>query len=207
MLDHLVSFTPEVDDDSAGFVPLEKVAAADVVDAKVNTSDWLKQLGAAGEEVIGDLEADAARKAFNSYVTAQPADKTHAALAEVKTPAAVQHLVGMLTAYDWEFIQQAKELRGYTVAKILEETNNPTASIRLKALAMLGKVTEIGLFTEKIEVKKTELSDAEIDQRIKEKLNKMARIVEITDVTDVTDVTENVTKDTVGDADDASNES
>jgi hypothetical protein len=91
----------------------------------------------------------------------------------------------MLTAYDWEFVERAKELRGYTVAKILEETNHPTASVRLKALALLGKVTEVGLFTEKIEIKKTELSDAELDARIKEKLNKMAKIVEITDVTDV----------------------
>ena len=90
----------------------------------------------------------------------------------------------MLTAYDWEFIHQAKELRGYTVAKILEDTNHPTASVRLKALALLGKVTEIGLFTEKIEVKKTELSDVELEARIKEKLNKLAKIVDITDISD-----------------------
>lgn len=91
----------------------------------------------------------------------------------------------MLTAYDWEFVERAKELRGYTVAKILEDTNHPTASVRLKALALLGKVTEVGLFTEKIEIKKAELSDSELDARIKEKLGKMAKIVEITDVTDV----------------------
>ena len=52
----------------------------------------------------------------------------------------------------------------------------------------LGKVTEVGLFTEKVEVKKTELSDIELEARIKEKLNKMAKIVDITDVRDVQEI-------------------
>lgn len=184
MFEDLINFTPDVEPDSAEITALKKADPAQVVDAQVETSEWLKSLGAAGEEVVTELEADAARKAFSSMVTAQPAEKSHEALAEIKTPAAVQHLVGMLTAYDWEFINQAKELRGYTVAKILEETNHPTASVRLKALALLGKVTEVGLFTEKIEVKKTELTDTELESRIKEKLNKLAKIVDITDISD-----------------------
>lgn len=185
MLDHLINFEPDVEPDSTGFVPLEKTSPADAVDAKVETTDWLKELGAVGEEVITEIEADASRKAFSSLITAQPPEQTHTALAQVKTPAAVQHLVGMLTAYDWEFVERAKELRGYAVAKILEETTHPTASVRLKALALLGKVTEVGLFTEKIEVKKSDLTDEELDARIKEKLGKMAKIVEITEVQDV----------------------
>lgn len=184
MLDHLINFTPDVEQDSTDFTRLEKTNPVDVIDAQVKTADWLKSLGAASDDVATELEANAARKAFGSFITAQPQEAQQTALAEIKTPAAVQHLVGMLTAYDWEFIHQAKELRGYTVAKILEDTNHPTASVRLKALALLGKVTEIGLFTEKIEVKKTELSDVELEARIKEKLNKLAKIVDITDISD-----------------------
>ena len=98
---------------------------------------------------------------------------------------AVRHLVGMLTAYDWEFVNQAKSLRGYAVAKILEEVENPSANIRLKALGLLGKITEVGLFTEKIEVKKTDLTEDEIDKKLKEKLAKFIGI-EDADVTDAT---------------------
>jgi hypothetical protein len=90
----------------------------------------------------------------------------------------------MLTAYDWEFVHQAKELRGYAVAKLVEETQSPNANIRLKALGLLGKVTEIGLFTDKIEVKKEEMSDTELEQRIKEKLNRFMHIVDVVDVSD-----------------------
>lgn len=189
MFENLIQFDPEVEDaSSADFARLNKTEPVEVIDAQVETAEWLKALGAAGEEVATELEAEAARKAFSNFVTAQPVDAQHQALAEIKTPAAVQHLVGLLTAYDWEFVNQAKELRGYTVAKILEETNHPTASIRLKALALLGKVTEVGLFTEKIEVKKTELSDTELDLRIKEKLGKLAKIVDITDVREVQEI-------------------
>mgnify|MGYP007032632268 FL=1 len=88
-------------------------------------------------------------------------------------------MVGMLTAYDWEFIHQAKELRGYTVARLVEETQNPNANIRLKALGLLGKVTEVGLFTDKIEVQKEPLTDTELEQRIKEKLNRFMGVVDI----------------------------
>jgi hypothetical protein len=73
------------------------------------------------------------------------------------------------------------------VAKILEETDHPDARIRLKALEMLGKVTEVGLFTERIEIKKTELSDVELDERIKQKLQAIQKTIEI-DATEVESV-------------------
>jgi hypothetical protein len=185
MLDHLIDFTPDVEPDSTGVLPLAKAHPANAVDGKVETADWLKSLGAAGDEVLTEMGAEASRQAFSNLVTGQAHEQTHAALAKVQTPAAVQHLVGMLSAYDWEFVERAKEIRGYAVAQLLEETRHPTASVRLKALALLGKVTEVGLFTDKIEVKKSDLSDAELDARIKEKLGKMAKIVEISEVQDV----------------------
>jgi len=186
MLEHLIDFEPEVSDNSHGFVSLEKSTPSQTVDAKVNTLDWLQQLGAVDTDTKADeLDTQHARKAFANLVSATPDEITHTSLAQVKTPQAVRHLVTMLTAYDWEFVERAKELRGYTVAKILEECENPSANIRLKALALLGKVTEVGLFTDKIEVKKTEMSDAEIDSKIKEKLNRFMGVVDVTDVGDV----------------------
>ena len=193
MLDHLINFEPEVSEYSQGFVPLEKTTPTKTLDAKIKTVDWLKGLGAVDTGTItSELETQAARTSFANIVSAAPSEITHQALAEVKTPAAVQHLVGMLTAYDWEFVSQAKELRGYAVAKILEDCENPSASIRLKALALLGKVTEVGLFTEKIEVKKAELSDDELDQRIKDKLNKFMDVVDVlSNNDDITDLETN----------------
>jgi hypothetical protein len=136
------------------------------------------------DTLVNEAQSQAARTAFTNIVTAKPAEITHTSLANIKVPEAVQRLVGMLSAYDWEFVQQAKEIRGYTVAKLIEETEHTNANIRLKALGLLGKVTEVGLFTEKIEVKKTEMSDVELEMRIKDKLNRFMGVIDVVDVTE-----------------------
>ena len=190
MLEHLINgeFHPDVVDATAAVLPFDKADPTTTIDAKVKTAEWLKDLELEDEEIETKAAADTARKSFASLVTGQPAGNTQQALANLKTPAAVQHLVGMLTAYDWAFVEQAKELRGFAVAKILEEVDHPDAKIRLKALDMLGKVTEVALFTERVEVKKTEMSDVELEARIKEKLNKFMHVIDVTDVSEAEEI-------------------
>jgi hypothetical protein len=199
MLEHLIhgEFHPEVVDATAAVLSFEKADPTTTIDAKVKTAEWLKNLELEDEEIETKADVQAARKSFASLVTGQSVATTQQALTSIKAPAAVQHLVGMLTAYDWAFVEQAKELRGFAVAKILEEVNHPDAKVRLKALDMLGKVTEVALFTERIEVKKTEMSDVELETRIKDKLNRFMGVI------DVVDVSEEPTKEDQKDADEA----
>ena len=186
MLEHLIDFDPLVEDRTE-ITPVEKLSPTEVVNAQIQTADWLKAMGVKDdEEIKNEVDVKAAREAFTALTTAAPLQDQHSAITQIQAPAAVRHLTGMLTAYDWEFVQQAKELRGYAVAKILEECEHPTASIRLKALQLLGKVTEVGLFTDKIEVKKTDLTEAEIDAKLKEKL---AKFMDVSDA-DVIDIEE-----------------
>ena len=184
MLEHLLDFNPPISDTTKKAVlPLDKAPPDAVLNAQVNTTAWLESLGVEDDQkILEEAQANAARKVFTALATASPPDTTKLALAQLKTPEAVRHLVTMLSAYDWEFIEQAKGMRGMAVAKIIEETNHPDARIRLKALEMLGKVTEVGLFTEKIEIKKTEMSDNELEQRIKEKLNRFMQVVDVIDI-------------------------
>jgi hypothetical protein len=197
MLDHLLNFDPEIAPAGEGPTPVEKHSVAQVIDAQVSTADFLESLGSpTAEAAISEIEQKAARQAFNAVVTQD--EDAHHRLAQIETPAAVRHLVGMLTAYDWEFVQQAKQLRGYTVAKLLEECEHTNANIRLKALALLGKVTEVGLFTEKIEVKKTDLTEDEIDRKLKEKLAKFMDIEDAEPV-DVEDVSQKLKNDNTSD--------
>jgi HEAT repeat protein len=187
MLEHLLS--PELDPaifdvPPQNFVPLDKADPATLIDAQSATAQWLEELGLTEKNVDDQAGTTAARAAFAAITTGTTPGNIQNALTTMKTPAAVQRLVGMLTAYDWEFVEQAKSLRGYTVAKLLEETENPNANIRLKALGLLGKVTEVGLFTEKIEVKQAPASDAELDARIKEKLGKFMGVIDVIDLSD-----------------------
>jgi ribosomal protein L29 len=188
MLDHLLDFDPEVIPKSQAPISAEKTTPTDLLNGKVSTSDWLREMGVPDtDQAVSELEKQQARETFTALTTAAPIKSQHDLVSKIETPAAVKHLVGMLTAYDWEFVQQAQELRGYAVAKILEECENPNSNIRLKALGLLGKVTEVGLFTEKIEVKKLDMTEDEIDKRLKEKLAKFMNVsdAEATDIVEI----------------------
>jgi hypothetical protein len=179
-----VHFEPEVTA-RGSFEKLDDATPSDVLSAQVATEQWLAEMGVDDDEVVANQQqTQAARKAFNAVTTDATTTEQKANLAELKSPAAVRHLTGMLAAYDWQFIDMAQEIRGYTVAKLVEETKSPNANIRLKALIALGKVTEVGLFTEQIEVKKIEMSDAEVEQRIKDKLAKFMGVIDVVDVSE-----------------------
>ena len=166
--------------------PLDKSSPQEILNAQVNTTAWLEKLGVDDDDkALKEANAKAAQKVFTALSTNTPVAETKHQLTQIKTPEAVRHLVAMLAAYDWEFVEQAKHLRGMAVAKILEETNHPDARVRLKALDMLGRITEVALFTERVEIKKADMSDSDIDKKIKEKLNKFMGVVDVEDVTEI----------------------
>lgn len=174
MLDHLL----EVTETPASFLPVEKATPQRLALAQAETDAWLKEMGVPDDEDIEqDLQRDAARKAFKAVATAAPTNEQKQALLEVKSQSAYAHLQTMLTAYDWEFVHQAKELRGLVVTKLVEHVGHADAKVRLRALEMLGKVTEVGLFTTKVEVtKKEEVPDTELEERIRAKIEKLQKI-------------------------------
>lgn len=188
MLDHLINYDPPpafLDQ----VVSLDKADVQSVIDAQHNTAKWLKEMGAPDtESVTQEVQEETARNTF-AVLTSDTTDPVKKAqLVKLKAPTAVQHLVGMLTAYDWDFVQQAQEIRGYAVSQLVEETKHPDARIRLRALELLGRVTEIALFTDRVEVKKTEMADHELEARIREKLAKFLPAEDAT-VVDAVEVT------------------
>lgn len=189
MLEHLLDFSPPPASPK-DVTPLADASPDDIVAAQLNTADWLEKMGAPSVEDAQKAAATAAAQQAFGALTTQTPEEQRKALVQINTPAAVRHLTGMLTAYDWEFVQQAKELRGYAVAQILEETKHPDAKIRLKALDMLGRVTEVALFTERMEIKKTDLSDAEIEAKIKEKIGRFMQVTDVVDAVELEDVVE-----------------
>lgn len=179
MFDHLI--TPAMYDDMPELTHVDNATPQELLDAQIKTADFLESIGVEPEEKVeAKAQQKSAQLAFTAMAAGAPAEKVKQQLLSNTTPEAVKHLVGMLTAYDWAFVEQARQLRGYAVAKILEDTEHPDPRYRLKALEMLGKVTEVALFTERVEVKKTELSDEEIETKIKDKLGKYMGAIEVT---------------------------
>jgi hypothetical protein len=195
MLDHLLDFEPPVVEATGKDVSgLDRATPDQILNAQVNTTKWLEKLGVEDDQkILQEAEAKAARTVFAALANNATPAETKNQLTLLKTPESVRHLVTLLSAYDWEFVEQAKQMRGMAVAKIIEDTNHPDARIRLKAIEMLGRVTEVALFTDRLEVKKTDMTDAEIDKKLQDKLDLLLNTIDV-DATsaetaaDITDV-------------------
>jgi len=195
MLDHLLDFEPPVVEATGKDVSgLDRATPDQILNAQVNTTKWLEKLGVEDDhKILQEAEAKAARTVFAALTNNTAPAETKNQLTLLKTPESVRHLVTLLSAYDWEFVEQAKQMRGMAVAKIIEETNHPDARIRLKAIEMLGRVTEVALFTDRLEVKKADMTDAEIDKKLQDKLDILLNTIDVdvtsgetkTDITDV----------------------
>ena len=184
MLDHLVlaaaaDFIPDIESGAKDFTPLSKLSTTETLKSQIGTSEWLKEIAEEDEAKLNAAQQQKVAETFQALVTQDPEAKQK--LLELQLPEEVRSHVAMLGQYQWQFVEQANELRSMAVAKILKETDHPDARIRLKALDMLGKVTEVALFTERIEVKKTDVSDEELEQRIREKLGKYMGIADVVD--------------------------
>lgn len=179
--------------------PLEKLSPAETLQAQIKTTDFLEAITKDDAEKLDAAQEAHVVDAFNALVAHAPDAKNK--ILEMQLPEEVRSSVAMLSQYQWKFIQQAEELRNMAVAKIVKETDHPDARIRLKALDMLGKVTEVALFTERIEVKKAEVTDEELEKRIKEKLGKYMGIADVVEkeIIDVEyDTEENASQEEAG---------
>jgi len=185
LLDHLVlaaaaDFIPDVESGASDFTPLSKLSTTETLKSQIGTSEWLKEIAQEDEAKLNAAQQQKVAETFQALVTQDPEAKQK--LLELQLPEEVRSHVAMLGQYQWQFVEQANELRSMAVAKIVKETDHPDARIRLKALDMLGKVTEVALFTERVEVKKEEVTDEELERRIREKLGKYMGKADIVDV-------------------------
>ena len=175
IFEHIVNLNP------ADFIDLEDACATDTLSAQANTaSDFLTRMGSP-EHLIDEVQAGQVRDVFGKVTTLDMSDgEKKASVLTLRVPEAVKHLAGMLSQYDWDYVEQARELRGYVVAKVLEETKHPDAKIRLAALKLVGSLTEVGSFTERIEITKKDVSANELEERIRAKLaTLLPKVIEV----------------------------
>jgi hypothetical protein len=187
-LEHLVSasaadFVPDILSDNTPFTAAESLTTAQTLSAQIKTSEWLSQFQDEDDEILSEAQQEKVADAFNALTTQDPRAKQR--LLELDLPEEIKAAVGMVTAYQWKFVEQAEELRSMAVANIVKEVQHPDARIRLKALELLGKVTEVALFTDRVQIKSEDVSDEELDARIKEKLGRYMGAVDVVDVEEI----------------------
>jgi len=90
----------------------------------------------------------------------------------LSSPGAVVHLKAILDEYDKIVVQSAAQLRTYVTNRLVLDSTNPDPRIRLKCYELLGKISDVGLFTDKTEVTLKHRPTEELEQLLRERLMK-----------------------------------
>jgi hypothetical protein len=112
-----------------------------------------------------------------------PTDLAAKAAAVTSTPEGARYLNAMLAEYDMDVVENAARLRNYVVNKLLLESASGDARIRIKALELLGKVSDVALFTERSEVTITSRSTVELESSLRDKIAKLMNPPDVSDAT------------------------
>jgi hypothetical protein len=86
------------------------------------------------------------------------------------TPAALVLTADVLEQFGHQIVQDAVQVRHLVMNKLVQETENPDPRIRIRALELLGKITDVGLFTERSEVTVTHQTTEDLRERLRQKL-------------------------------------
>ena len=91
----------------------------------------------------------------------------------LSSPGTVVHLKALLSEYDKAVVESASQIRTFVTNRLLLETESPDPRIRIKALELLGKISDVGLFTEKTEITMRHRPTEELEQLLRERLTKV----------------------------------
>ena len=86
------------------------------------------------------------------------------------TPGKIKHLNAILSEYDKEVFDVHRRLRNYVTNKLIEDSSDGDPKVRLKALELLGKVSTVGLFSERIDVNVTHRTVKDIESELRKTL-------------------------------------
>lgn len=125
-----------------------------------------------------DVLKDAARN------TPVPVEKVRSL---TRSPEGAIFVKNLLTQYDMEIVQEAKRLRNYVTNKLLIESENPDARIRVRALELLGKISDVGLFTERTEITVNNRSTVELENSLREKVRRLMGVNDAEDAAIIAD--------------------
>tara|TARA_R110000744_G_scaffold41118_1_gene93154 strand:+ start:85 stop:675 length:591 start_codon:yes stop_codon:yes gene_type:complete len=89
------------------------------------------------------------------------------------TPATLLLTDRILKDFGHSVVKSAAQVRHLVTNKLIEETENPDPRIRIRALELLGKVSDVGLFAEKSEVTITHQTSDDLRDKLRDKLSRL----------------------------------
>lgn len=92
------------------------------------------------------------------------------AASQIQTSAVALKLKAFVSDYDHQVVKHAEQIRLLVTNKLLELADHRDGRIQLKAVELLGKIADVGMFVEKQEITYKQQSYEELELKLKEKL-------------------------------------
>lgn len=167
-----IEITPEV-----GVAPVSPEKYIDLRERALAACETAKNLESYGLDLDSATPYDEEVAHTLTAAYAQDPEKaskavTHNRLAEM-TPASIVLTGTILDEFGRLVVKDSQRIRHLITNKLIIESENPDARVRLRALEMLGKISDVGLFTEKKEIEITHRSSHELRASLKEKLKSL----------------------------------
>ena len=161
-----------------------KIKLADRISAAAETTKLLAEHGLEIEASNADRNNAAAIATAFAEDPVKTAKKATPRRTAALTPATLLLTDRILKDFGHSVVKNSIQIRHLVTNKLIEETENPDARIRIRALELLGKVSDVGLFAEKAEVTVTHQTTDDIRDRLRDKLTKLVDITPDDDVED-----------------------
>lgn len=155
---------------------------ADAVAVAVNTASLIEQLGGGIDFDNEDLHR------AKSLITGEGKTKIPKHVASAAEAAAAHHLI---KRFDYNAFADALQARNYITNKLVALTDCGDPKLELKALELLGKHSDIGLFTERSEITVHHTTSKALEDSIKERVKRLLN-TEVVDTTSLIDELDDV---------------
>ena len=129
-----------------------------------NTVDLLAELGGTPEISYDDVERT--KTLLKDAVE-------HKKTANLNTPATAYAAREFIRQYAHQLAMDASDLRSAVTTKLMEIANCGDTRFELKALELLGKHSDVGLFTERSEITVNYKTSADLENAIKERVKRL----------------------------------
>lgn len=159
--DNSVALPDSQDDDAPSTV-------REAVEVSSTTAMVLQELG------MGfDMTPEDEKKAAKLFEDLKANPKAKQLPAELNTPEVAAKVGALLKAYDQNVVADATQLRTVITNKLLLLSGCGDVRYELKALELLGKIQDVGLFSEKSEVTVIHKSSEDLENAIRDKVRRL----------------------------------
>ena len=149
--------------------PQEAKTLHEQAKAAFNTAEFLIAMG----HEVDKRKIQAAQREASKQFTGSPTAKRRPYNVETSI-----WLDDLLQRYNTALVEDTIRLKTYVTTRLVEESDGEKAADRLRALESLGRLTQLGLFADKVEINVNHKSTDELKEELAKKLSRYMGVVE-----------------------------